>query len=399
MKKITLLFLIAFTTITLQAQTKLMSEVYEYYDGTTWQKSSGTNYEYDANKNVTKESYHYFQQNVWALNRVTTNTYNSDNKITSSIDQEFDESTNKLVNSYKSTYTYTDGKYTESIFQEWNGAQWENDWRVVISYKPNGLADIAMEYEWDGTNWFLDSRVTLTYNANNKLSSDLGQDWVNAQWYNSYKSEFTYNASNQMLTYTGFNFDETGTVFEQDESNVYTLDANGNRKSKVDSYVDFFDEQTITSKYDYTYDMTKLMANYAHPFKDKTGVDYLYEDYPYVNKVLTETYSVFNNDTNSYEPVSGRTVYNYDNALSTGKFENERNTISVYPNPTSNFLSIQNSLGTTINKVIVTDLSGKVVAKANQNITKVDVQNLAKGMYIVQIFSDDMQWQQKFMKN
>lgn len=77
---------------------------------------------------------------------------------------------------------------------------------------------------------------------------------------------------------------------------------------------------------------------------------------------------------------------------------NDANLFSIYPNPTKDFLSIQNLSNSEIDKVLVMDISGKIILQQNQITNQVNVQNLAKGMYLLQVFSGDKKWQSKFLK-
>ncbi|MNK17074.1 hypothetical protein D3C87_352570 [compost metagenome] len=73
-------------------------------------------------------------------------------------------------------------------------------------------------------------------------------------------------------------------------------------------------------------------------------------------------------------------------ALSNSKFT--KSTILVYPNPVSDVLHIETTNGTSIDKVILYDISGRAV-KEYQNIPteEIPVSNLEKGVYIMQTFS------------
>jgi len=64
------------------------------------------------------------------------------------------------------------------------------------------------------------------------------------------------------------------------------------------------------------------------------------------------------------------------------------NTITLYPNPASNSLQITNSLNEPITNVALYEVSGKLVkqlTETNQSQLTVDLQNLAKGLYFVEI--------------
>ena len=72
------------------------------------------------------------------------------------------------------------------------------------------------------------------------------------------------------------------------------------------------------------------------------------------------------------------------------------NSFTIYPNPTQTTLNISSK--TTIDKIIVTDLTGKKVLDQNQNTTQVNVQNLAKGIYILEVYMGEDKETRKFIK-
>jgi Flp pilus assembly pilin Flp len=70
----------------------------------------------------------------------------------------------------------------------------------------------------------------------------------------------------------------------------------------------------------------------------------------------------------------------------------------IYPNPVTTILNLQIEKDVVIDKIIITDLTGKIILQKSQNTPQVNVQNLAKGMYFVQVFLGDKQWVSKFLK-
>lgn len=141
------------------------------------------------------------------------------------------------------------------------------------------------------------------------------------------------------------------------------------------------------------------MSNFANPFNDSNGFNYLFEDFSYLNKVLGYNRYNYNSEKNTYELVA-KTTYDYNNSisLSTDKFERANVTITVFPNTTTDFITIQNLPNSNGNKIIITDISGKIVLQQNQKSTQLDVQNLAKGIYVLQVFSGEIRQQNKFLK-
>ena len=59
--------------------------------------------------------------------------------------------------------------------------------------------------------------------------------------------------------------------------------------------------------------------------------------------------------------------------------------ITIYPNPTSDYLSISNSENVNISNMNIIDTNGKTIKKVTSNFTKIDVSNLSAGMYILSI--------------
>ncbi len=70
----------------------------------------------------------------------------------------------------------------------------------------------------------------------------------------------------------------------------------------------------------------------------------------------------------------------------------------MYPNPAHEILNFKNDSNETIDKVIITDISGKIVFEQSKNIVQINVQELNQGIYIVQIISGKKTYQEKFIK-
>ena len=381
--------LFVFMTITLQAQNKLLSSVTQYLDGNNvWQNGQGSNYEYDNNNNLISETtLSFWETSAWKISSKDSYTYNASNKVIVNIYQNWNTTTNKLENSEKRLNTYTNGNITESIHQNWNtsNSSWVNNSKNNVTWNNKNLPESGLFYNWDGTQWVLDIRLTITNNSNNKITSLLFEKWDGANWVNSEKELLTYNGNNQLITDRSANWDDFNANWKVTYQTDYVLDANGNVTSET--YTDASDN-TQNNIRNYTYDTSSLMSSFVNPFNDKDGTDYISQN-PHVNKVLGYTNSKY-----------GTTTYNYNNTivLGTEKHEIAKAAIIVFPNPTKDFLTIQNTSNNEIDRVIVTDVFGKIILQQKEIKTKVNVQNLAKGMYILQAFSGKEKFISKFVK-
>lgn len=84
--------------------------------------------------------------------------------------------------------------------------------------------------------------------------------------------------------------------------------------------------------------------------------------------------------------------------LSTNSFDGS--SFSIYPNPVKNILNVNSSNNQVINTVKVTDINGRLVKIVNPNSTSniIDVNDLANGIYLVEITSDNGSVTKKFIK-
>ncbi len=72
---------------------------------------------------------------------------------------------------------------------------------------------------------------------------------------------------------------------------------------------------------------------------------------------------------------------------------------SIYPNPASLVLKIKLVANEIINSIIVTDFSGKKVLIQKGNFNEISIENLAAGMYFLEINATIRNYQTKFLKN
>jgi hypothetical protein len=82
-------------------------------------------------------------------------------------------------------------------------------------------------------------------------------------------------------------------------------------------------------------------------------------------------------------------------ALSTSSFQQEH--IVIYPNPAKSIINLQFPDDVVIDKIIIIDLTGKIIIEQTENTTQVNTEGLASGMYLVQAISGDKKWQSEFV--
>ncbi|RYM34579.1 T9SS type A sorting domain-containing protein [Brumimicrobium glaciale] len=372
MKKILLPILCAFA-FSLNSQVKVESSIDEYYDGSTWTKNYGSDYYYDANKNLIKESNYEWTGSDWSPNYITLCSYNMNNLVTEEIEMGWD-GVSQFTNLDKTTYTYfSSGLLANIVTQEWDGSAWQNFDKQSFTYE-FGVLEMIEYAGYDGTQWEVESRFLTTYTGNN-LTTLVTEELNGTQWESEDRIMFFYNSANKM-TYSSFESYD-GSSWSQDYKIDYTLDNNFNLIKKSLSFPgteEFYAE--------YEYDLTGQMANIANPFSYLRGLESILEDFPYTNKILNYTGNQYDDVTNSFYPTE-RTTFNYTSQLVLNLDEAKASpNISLYPNPANNFIQI-NGITKSENISVYTVLGVKVFDAVVNKDDKLDIQGLNNGLYLL----------------
>ena len=82
------------------------------------------------------------------------------------------------------------------------------------------------------------------------------------------------------------------------------------------------------------------------------------------------------------------TINWHENYTILGNVDFEESLISIYPNPTSNLLTIQNQNGLDIESVSLYDALGRKVMENTESTEAIDISNLTTGIYFIHIATD-----------
>jgi hypothetical protein len=245
------------------------------------------------------------------------------------------------TNSSKVDITYSNNILVSGLSYEWNGTTWvysEDSGQTIINYNSDGTVSTAVSESWDGSNWIPDYKAVYSYNADNKVSMEEDQTWDGNAWIVENRTEYTY-------------------------------DANGNVISEMQTY--FYEGvQAGSNSETYVFDTTDLMSSFTHPFNDKTGIEYLFSVNKFVNKILSESSS------------NSRLTYNYGEATA-GVNDFSLVNFAVYPNPTNNKLSLDDSRFS-LKNVELFNILGKKVMTSTTN--QLNLENLVNGIYLLKVY-------------
>jgi|GEM_PF-662085 len=169
-----------------------------------------------------------------------------------------------------------------------------------------------------------------------------------------------------------------------------------------DTYQDVGDiiVSSFTSTYDGYGTLITPYGTYTNVIRQKrVEVDgtYTYTDYNWFStnpfKYIMSV-GFLTNGTDSSNYVS---VFSNFAPLSLAEF-NKKSVVKVYPNPAISEIRLQLPDAVILDKIVVIDISGKIVIRQSENLNQIDVEKLPSGLYILESYSGKDKFQNKFVK-
>ena len=370
--------------ITLKAisygQAKMESYIEQSYSNyyNTYENYEGNNFEYDTNGNLTSETRFRWNETdqVWLNSGRALYTFDSNNKCTEALYQIWNANDGQYIDDVRRFFIRdSNGILIEFIDQEWINNQWKNYEHMVFNYENNKRSEIIVQ-EFIGNNWVNIYRSLFTY-SNDKLTQILDEPWDGSQWTSddSTREVFEYNDNKDIIIYESWN----GTSWIEDERTESNMDDYGNLINET-----YIRDENPYYIFEYSHDTSYLLNDFIHPFNEIiSGWWFDGQELPIVHKILSQTEYFYNSSTSTID-ISGRIIFNYDNQiLSTQNFE-DPNKISVFPNPSNDFIKIS---GLQKNENIsIYNLLGKLVMKKNISPNQeIDIRVLSDGIYFMKM--------------
>ncbi|RYM34584.1 T9SS type A sorting domain-containing protein [Brumimicrobium glaciale] len=368
-----LLLILAGISFSLYGQNSLKSSVYEEYNGSTWDKLGGVDYEYVNNK-LSSATYYSWSGTDYEVSGKTTYTYNSENKIFEEITMVWNNTLGQLENWEKCESFYnSSGEVIEHIVYNQYASNWKEIRKFDITHVNSNISQVNHSYR-SSNQWVFDSKIVNNYTGNNLTQADL-TSFDGTQWKDDYRYILSYDANDRVEEFIGES--STNSVWTEFDRYNYNLDANFNRISKYAG-----DVNSAHVKIEYDYDLSAQMANYAHPFQGIKPNEYVYEDFPFVNKILKETTFKYDTLTGIYKE-DKKTTYNYNDyiVLSTDNIQQIQK-VSLYPNPANDFIQVK-GISKHENVSVYSVLGMKVFDSVINENEKLDIKGLNNGMYLL----------------
>jgi len=342
--------------------------VTQNWNGTLWVNAYQYSYIYNTNNSITVNLTQTWKDSVWENANQYINTYDSMNNIDSILYQVWNDTTMSWVNSSLATLAYdTNNNNTEYLYQFWVDTAWINSLYNINTFDAYHQITYSLGQIWMGGAWMGVQSDTYYYNSNHKLSSELTETWYGGSLQPSYYSTYSYDANNNLTEILYQSYHYTWAY-----QNNYTYDQNNNLIHELDLDLS---KGINDDEYSYTYDMFNLRQSYTHRRYNNIGT------------------AVQSGDS---------TYYYYHTYLGVNEIKDE--SIIVYPNPATNQLSIHN-LSAPKNGLVsisIINILGEVLLQEtvrSSEIINVNINNLSRGTYFLQMQTEHSAMTNKFVKN
>ena len=253
----------------------------------------------------------------------------------------------------------------------------------------------------DGANQVWDfSGLTLTQNSTITNITSVSSNFSNQ----NYVLEITNNNNISVKTYfrrSDSSFESLGIeVLGQankytDTSIMYTFPYTYNTTIN-DTYKGITDisPKSFTTVYDAYGTLITPLGTYTNVIRQKktegTTVNYIW--------IQTNPFFILMEKTITNGTSSSISVFKNTSPLGVNPIEPKK-AMAVFPNPAHTELNIQLPEQETLDRVAITDITGKIVLKQDQNLNQINVSNLANGLYFIEAHSGNKKFQTKFIKN
>jgi hypothetical protein len=288
--------------------------------------------------------YNYYN-NTFSLSSITNSTYDDNNNLVLTEVLHYESDT--ILNGYKNSYTYNNNLMVETITELYNyvTSSWVPSNKQEITHNSDGLVVELLTYMYNNNQWNLHRKDSCFYDINNNLNSQQSFINYNEGWYCQNKSNaiFDYNYSAE--------------------------------------------DMLIPKK-------SSLLSIYMYP----TSYNNMLTHYINSNNYTPDDSNTWAHDTSFYYYSSKSIIVSLPNNII-----DNGNELLVYPNPTNDKTIINLSGVTDKLEISIFDIQGKCIEKQIKQPlngyleTSIDVSNLKKGTYFINLKSNQYKQTKKLI--
>ena len=328
------------------------------YDEIYPEKYSKYIYKYDINGNIKEGIWQEKRKESqeWKNQTKFINKYNSDNTLMSDIWQKWDINNNQWINDYITKYHYQNNFIKIDSSWRWKSDKWKLSNRTEYEYNSKDLLLHKLQQYWnsDSNLWYDDFEYIKEYNDLGYLTLYLYKE--NGKKIRKWINEFDNNKFIRRIYFIGDENDEWK-YWQRIDRNYYNDD-----KKIVDIYK-FWDnekhEWTERDKYTYSYDNHSNLIYYIREIKNENNNQWL---------VIIEK------------------EYFWSKLSISASIDTPKDNFILFPNPASDFISIQNTEDRGKIHLSIFNRNGKMI-KTEELFSdeKINISGLNNGIYFIKM--------------
>lgn len=327
--------------------------------------------------------------------------YNDNNQQTLHLISEWIESEQGWMPSFREEYFYDENSYdTMYLFSGWNLAteSWDYYFKYRIYYNENGNVEYSLNYSWDGFDdtWILISKDENIYNSQGQLSTTFFYYWNPEleKFEPSDKTSYEYdeNGNNILIVYSVWNIDTED--WDAKDKQVNTIDEYNNiaEQEYFNWNLDLEEWVPVDDNY-YSYNNNYTYEDLVLPFV----YDYVEE---FFNHMLTELwYQYWDQDTGEWIADEHVQLYYSPIIISSVNNLTENSAALLYPNPSTDEITIKLPDGTNKASIKLFDVQGRILMQqviAGNNT--INISTLKTGIYFYHIETEGKIMKGKLLK-
>ena len=435
---------VSLTTNHYNANSQVDTSVTQLWDtsSNTWINSSRLSYSYNANNQVSQLLFEFWDPlslNWTGVNR-TTNIYNGSNLLDSSITEMNVLGTWQNLSLTVNEYNANNHIDTTTL-QKWVLVNWVDSSRSFYTYNADATVKQTINQTSDGLTWTNWYRNTYKYSGTKLLLNDTAQNWIVDHWNDTALTTNTYSGSGVLATTLQSTSNDNGANWVFSTRTNFTHNGPGGAISESISQIfditqnSWVDNTEITYHYtDCTLPITLLdfsafLNGKVAQLQWTTSTEVNTKDFV-VQRSIDGTHFKSIGTVNAMGNSTRRTLYQFPDAgaLSTGanklyyrlqmvdkdnrfaysriatvKIINDKLFV-IYPNPAKGYLIITSNATLSNAQIKIIDQNGKVLYQQQVaslfagTSNKINVSNLNKGIYYLQVITVNGAQTTKFLK-
>lgn len=279
---------------------------------------------------------------------------------------------------------------TEVIEYEIEEGEFTNDRMYYFQYDSNDFLSLKEEYEWDKNDsiWEYEEKISYENDSNGNILEEIKFDDIeDSLWVTKYKWTYSYNQDNRILSEEKWRMNEDST-WEKSALDTYTYHEGLQSSFLHQVWADSLNAYWDHYKDERDYDEHNRITEYRHYSTSNSQNQFLLMfTYYYFyleseNQFIKEMINIdeFTLDTISYE-------IDYYNKYSTSINELSKTEFAIYPNPTTDFISLDSDTYKTQNlEYEIYSSIGKLIIKDKLKYKQnIDTSHLPNGQYLIKI--------------